>query len=107
MTDIERQETMWFTQKPDCYGGKTCDKVIPRWHCYADGDMDGDHQREPLHLAARCFPPGTIITVSEPVCPSCKEPREPKYPTPKRGPLFADKCRCGFDWAEWTLNEFS
>lgn len=104
---IKLHESMWFTMSPDCYGGKSCDKIVPRWHCYADGDKDSDHQREPLKFDARRFPPGTKIIVQEPACPECMEVRSPIYPTPKRGPLFAPKCSCGFNWDEWTLNEFS
>lgn len=100
-------QTMRFTMEPDCYGGKTCDQVEPRWHCYADGDKDSDRQREPLTLDARRFPPGTKIIVTEPTCPTCGEPRSIKHPEPKNGPLFVAKCRCGFDWEEWTLNEYS
>lgn len=98
---------MWFTQRPDVYAGKTCDQVEPRWHCYADGDKDSDDQREPLKLDPRRFPPGTKITVEEPICPKCSEPRSIKHPQPKRGSLFVDKCGCGFDWVEWTLNQYS
>lgn len=103
----DRRETMWFEQSPDCYGGKTRDQIVPRWHCYADGDKDSDHQREPLHLDARRFPPGTKIVVSEPTCPNCGETRPLKFPVPKRGAMFEDKCRCGFDWNEWTIHQYS
>jgi len=107
MAETGKIETMWFTMEPDVYGGKSCDKVIPRWHCYADGDKDSDHQREPLKLDPRSFPPGTKIIVVEPACPDCGEPRSIKYPMPKRGPRFVSKCRCGFDWDQWVLNQYS
>lgn len=104
---VERHATMWFDMEPDCYGGKSCDQIIPQWHCYAEGDKDSDHQRKPLRLEARRFPPGTKIIIEEPVCPTCSQMRSPKYPTPKRGPLFSPKCDCGFDWDNWTLEQFS
>lgn len=104
---IESRETIWFTMQPDCYGGKTCDQIVPKWHCYADGDKDSDYQYQPLLLDPRRFPPGTKIVVSEPVCPQCGDARSPKHPEPKRGPLFDPKCDCGFDWESWTLNEYS
>lgn len=107
MAKIELQETIWFTMQPDCYGGATCDQIEPRWHCYADGDKDSDHQHEPLTLDPRRYPPGTKIVVHEPVCPQCQEVRSPKYPEPETGPIFDAKCDCGFDWDEWTLNEYS
>lgn len=93
--------------QPDCYGGETCDQIEPRWRCYASGDKDSDHQSEPLSLDPSQFPPGTKITVSEPVCPKCDEVRSPKYPPAEDGPMFAAKCDCGFDWEAWTLNEYS
>lgn len=104
---VERRQTMWAEMRPDCYGGKTCDQIEPRWHCYAEGDKDSDYQRAPLKLDARLFPPGTKVLIEEPVCPQCKEVRSPIYPAPKRGPLFTPKCRCGFDWETWTLHQYS
>jgi hypothetical protein len=104
---IERRETMRATMDPDMYGGKECDEMTPRWRCYAHGDKDSDHQQEPLTLDANMFPPGTIISVEEPVCPKCNETREPIYKDGKYLPGFAPKCRCGFDWDEWTANEYS
>jgi hypothetical protein len=104
---VEYTETMWAEMKPDCYGGKTCDKIEPQWWTYADGDKEGGYEHAPLQLAARTFPPGTKIVVSEPLCPQCSEPREPKFPTPKKGPLYAGPCRCGFDWDAWVLGEYS
>jgi hypothetical protein len=100
------RETMWAEMTPDCYGGATCDKIVPRWYAHADGDRDGDYEGT-LKLASRTFPPGTKIVISEPLCPKCEALREPIYPTPKRGPLYSGKCECGFDWDEWTLEQFS
>lgn len=97
---------MWFTIRPDCYGSPECDQVEPRWHCYADGDKDADEQREPLSLDASRFPPGTKIVVHEPVCPKCGEAREPNYKDGEYLPGFVSKCRCGFDWDEWTLSQY-
>lgn len=107
MAELGTIGVMWFTMEPDVYGGKSCDKIVPRWKCFADGDKDSDHQTAPLKLDARLFPPGTKITVTVPACPECGEPQALKYPTPKRGPVFVSKCRCGFDWDEWTRNEYS
>lgn len=107
MSKIEMRETIWFDQKPDCYAGEGCDEVEARWWCYADGDKDGDFQHEPLSLDAKMYPPGTRIVVHEPVCPECEETREPNYSGGKIQPGFASKCRCGFDWDQWVLNEFS
>lgn len=102
--------TTWFTMEPDMYGGKECDELVPRWRCYAEGDKDSDHQHEPLSLDPRLYPPGTKITIVEPVCPDCGELRGVNFPKPDKPdalPAFDAKCDCGFDWEEWTANEFS
>lgn len=106
--------TPWYTEtttaemKPDCYGGKTCDQIVPRWWTYADGDKEDGYEYEPLRLDARTFPPGTKISISEPVCPGCGETRSPKFPRPKKGqPLYAGPCDCGFDWDAWVLGQYS
>lgn len=101
------RETMWAEQRPDCYGGGSCDQVEPQWRCYADGDMDADHTKEPLILDAKTFPPGTKVTVSEPVCPERSSLREVVFPTPDSGPQFKSKCGCGFDWRAWVLDQYS
>jgi hypothetical protein len=101
------RETTWFTMKPDMYGGPKCDQMEPRWWGYADGDKEGDFQHEPLSLDARFYPPGTKITIEEPICPKCEESREPNYEDGKYLPGFVPKCRCGFDWDIWVGNEFS
>lgn len=100
-------QTMRAVMSPDCYGGKTCDKIVPRWHGYCDGDKESEMFHEPIKLDARQFPPGTVVVVTEPACPECGEPRSRKFPPPKRGDLFEAKCDCGFDWQTWTLNEYS
>lgn len=103
---IETRATMWATMQPDMYGGKECDELVPRWWCYGAGDKDGDHQHDPLALDAKRFPPGTKVTVEEPMCPTCGEIRGVSFPKGKP-PAFDAKCDCGFDWEEWTANEFS
>lgn len=107
MPDISYRATMWAEMKPDCYGGKTCDQIRPRWYTYADGDKDASYENEPLNLAARSFPPGTKVTVQEPSCPECGDQRSPKWPTPKRGPIYEGPCTCGFDWDGWVLDQYS
>lgn len=104
---VTMRETMSAELKPDCYGGANADRIVHQWDAYAEGDMESEDGLRTLSLAARTFPPGTRVTVSEPCCPSCGEVRSAIYPTPKRGPLFADKCDCGFDWKAWTLDRYS
>lgn len=104
---IKRHTTQWAEMKPDVYGGKSCDKVIPRWECQADGDHGGPDTEGTIRLAARTFPPGTTVTIEEPCCPDCGETREPVFPIPRRAPLYKGKCQCGFDWDAWVLNNYS
>ncbi len=107
MSVIKRRETMRAEMKPDLYDGPGCDQVRPRWWCYAEGDKDGDWENTPLALDARLFPPGTTISIEEPTCPKCEETREPIIPVPTIGPVFGAKCRCGFDWDNWTGEQYS
>lgn len=101
---VTLRATMWAEMKPDCYGGKDCDEIEPQWHCYADGDKESDDIRKPLEFDPRIFPPGTKVTVEEPTCQNCQEFRHLKSSDP---PAFEDKCECGFDWVQWTLNEYA
>lgn len=107
MTETFYRAVMWAEMKPDCYGGETCDQIEPRWYTYADGDKQGDYEREPITLDARTFPPGTKVTIQEPTCPSCGETWAPNHPIPKTGPMYSGKCDCGFDWDAWVLQEYS
>jgi hypothetical protein len=104
---IKRHETMRAEMKPDLYGGKDCDQLVPRWDTYADGDKDSGMTREPLALEPRCFPPGTIVSVKEPCCPDCGETRSPIFPIPDQGPMYAGPCDCGFDWDTWVADNYS
>lgn len=104
--NIERRQTMRAEMQADCYAGKNCDQIKPRWNCYADGDKQDEDLSGPIMLDTRRFPPGTTVVISEPLCPKCSELRGPKFPTPKRGPLFDPKCDCGFDWEAWTHEQY-
>lgn len=107
MSRIKRRQSMRAEMKPDMYGGPEFDQMEPRWWTYAEGDKEGGFEHEPLTLDAKMFPPGTIISVEEPVCPKCEESREPNYKDGEYLPGFVPKCRCGFDWETWTGNEYS
>lgn len=82
MPGISYRATQWATMKPDVYGGPKCDQIVPRWHVYAEGDKDSDYIRGALKLDGRTFPPGTKVTIQEPVCPDCGDVRSPIYPLP-------------------------
>ncbi len=95
-TEIGRYE-----QSPDIYGGASCAEMQPRWIGWADGDKEGPgpcgDKNGDLVLDCKRFPPGTIVTVSVPLCPN------PECDLPADEPL----CPCGFDWLEWARNRYS
>lgn len=105
MAEIKYRECMWAEMKPDVYGGKNCDQLVPGWNCFCDGDMDAEDNVKKLDLAAKTFAPGTKVVVMEPCCPKCGEPRWPNSVDPKV--TFPSKCECGFDWDKWVLNQYS
>lgn len=90
------RQTMWAEMSPDLYDGETCDQLRPRWHGFAEGDMDSDHS-DVLTLDSKHFPPGTKVLVLEPECPKCEQ--------------IPDLCRsaesCDFDWDSWVQDKYS
>lgn len=102
------RDVMWATMEPDCYHGKDCNKILPRWNAYADGDKQGDYENK-LTLDSRDFPPGSKVVISVPVCPNCEFSAD--YAVYNNYPKKTDfqnlKCECGFDWTDWTYNEYS
>jgi hypothetical protein len=97
---MERKTVMWFEMTPDIYGGEKCDEHIPRWNGYAAGDKQDDTTRQPLTFDPKNFPPGTKITVEEPLCPKCGEIYENCM---ARGSGDA----CDFDWRSWAEELYS
>lgn len=104
---VKRIETQRAEMSPDLYAGASCDKVKPRWSCHADGDMGGDDYENVLRIDARSFPPGTLISIQEPLCPECDELREPSMPLGAKHPIYAPLCRCGFNWDTWRDEQYS
>ena len=87
--------TIWGERSADCYAGKNCDEKRPLWKMFAAGDMDHDETSENLVFDCTAFPPGTKITVEEPLCPKCGE-----VFGNCQSPSAYDQC--DFDWDEWT-----
>lgn len=106
MAEVKFTEAQRAEMRPDMYGGKNCDQLVPGWTASAMGEESEDIGHD-LSLSARTFPPGTKVIVMEPTCPKCDERREPKFPIPKRGPIYGGPCRCGFDWDTWVSEQFS
>lgn len=80
-------------QKPDVYGGDSCDQHEAQWDVYAEGDRDSETSKAPLTLDPKDFPAGTRITITVPVCPRCD--------------CDAGLCRCTYDWKAWAENQYS
>jgi len=101
---------MWAELELDVYCGKGCDESEPRWHTFAEGDMDSDTSTDPIKLDATYFPPGTKVSVSIPECPDCQLPRMTFASHKEDGSVtisHEEKCDCGFDWVAWEQNEYS
>jgi hypothetical protein len=90
------RKTMWAEMSPDMYDGDTCDQVRPRWHEFCGGDVDLDYS-DTLKLAAKNFPPGTMMLILEPECPKCHQIPEICH---------GDEC-CDFDWDSWVADRYS
>jgi hypothetical protein len=93
---MDYHQTMWAEMSPDVYDGESCDQVRPRWHVFAEGDMDSDYI-DAIMLDAKHFPPGTKVLVLEPQCPQCMKIQE----------LCRADEACDFDWDAWILGQYS
>ena len=67
-------EVLRAEQSPDIYSGPACNEIMARWIGSAEGDKDGPSEMgDPAELRARHFPPGTVVSVKVPECPTCGE----------------------------------
>ena len=65
---------MWAEQAPYIYDGPNCDQHRPDWRTNEAGSGETDSGGEDLvQLKADCFPAGTKIVISVPLCPECGE----------------------------------
>lgn len=83
--------------KVDCYCGPTFDAHSKEWYGYFEGDMEGGYIGKELKLHECNFVPGTIITISEPICDNCNQCRS----------LCESSDYCNFDWYSWDENRYS
>jgi len=104
MDKLDRKEVQWAELRLDMYDGPNCDQKRPEWHGYAVGDKDGHSVSGNIILNPKTFPPGTRVSIEEPICPKCREPR---HFADINFSAFIDKCDCGFDWQAWEEGEFS
>jgi hypothetical protein len=103
------RETMTAQQAPDLYSGPNSDQSEPRWRTSTECDKGDGEELDTLKLAARTFPPGTKVSISEPECPNCGSvPTDlGDLPDEKGGWFTSWRCECDFDWRAWTANEFA
>lgn len=100
MSEVSYTVIMWAEMKPDCYDGEKCDQLKARWQCACLGDMGDETDPNPIELNPATFPPGTKITIKVPDCPECGESSDMhKFPP--------GSCTCGFDWKQWTYEQYS
>lgn len=102
MSELKYIEVMWAEQAPDIYTGPRFDEHRPDWQVNEAGSGDVDRGGQDLcQLKADCFPAGTKIVISVPLCPRCGESSDLGH--------FAkeQKCDCGFDWYKWTEEKYS
>ena len=93
--DLEYKVVGTAEMSPNVYGGEESNEIIPMWKSYFEGDKNEEHSRDDLVFNPSTYPPGTKITIKEPVCPEC---HVTKY--------FCDE-ECSFNWQEWILNQYS
>ena len=95
--ELDVFETQSAEMHPDVYAGEDFNDVRPDWHCFAEGDKEGpDSIGDVLNLDAKFFPPGTVVSVKEPLCPVCDG--------------FWIDCKdsdCSFDWDEYARDRYS
>lgn len=97
MTDMNYYTAQSTYMEPDVYAGDTCDQVRPRWVAYIEKEGRCD-VGELIELNAKTFPAGTRILIQIPDCPECTTSAD----------LASDgKCECGFDWDQWTQEQYS
>ncbi len=99
---MKYREVMSIEQAPCVYDGPNFDEHRPNWLINEVGAGEVDFGGADLSaMKANCFPAGTKIVITVPLCPECEAPADLGH--------FAEskKCDCGFDWKEWTENEYS
>lgn len=104
---LEYAERQTFVQAPDCYDGKTCDQLRPRWMTsYPKHGKEEDGETLKLEMIAQQYPPGTRVTIEVPCCPVCGDPADMNVDD---GTLHREwpKCDCGFSWKKWVRDNFS
>jgi hypothetical protein len=108
---VEYQPIMTAEVKVDCYSGETCDKQRKYFDMYCDGDMEGgESDQKQIIIDLGQLPPGALVVVNYPRCPSCGQPREDSMEFVDGVYKIIghhDKCDCGFNWIEWAESKYA
>ena len=95
----ETSDAVSVEMSPDVYGGENCDEVVPRW-AITGRSGSPDHE-DTIEMDAKHFPPGTMVEVSEPICPVCDHPA--RYKDTDGICLGCKK----WNWNEWMQDRYS
>ena len=99
---IRRREELWAENAPDCYGGESCDQLVPDWRGQIP-KHGPESVGQVLEMDARHFAPGTRVYIAVPECPTCGESAAVALDA-ERGVM--GRCLCGFDWPKWARETF-
>lgn len=108
----EPRFSRWLSSevKANVYDGPTHDGHRNYFETYCEGDMGSDQHDDPITLKVSDFPPGTRIHVELPCCPACGLVRRDTRQFIDglwKITGFARRCDCGFNWKEWTEEQYS
>ena len=108
MENLKREDRQTWRMEPDFYDGETCDKVRPRWMTsYPKEGDEEEGETLKIELDARSMPPGTIVTITVPICPKCGDPADMMIPREGHKGRKWPNCQCGFSWNKWAEGIYS
>jgi hypothetical protein len=99
--EVRLMERAEWVMEPDCYSGKTCDKMRPRWMTsYPKEGKEEDGETLKLEIDAASMPPGSRVVIEVPVCPQCGDPADIMVDVLSKHKRWP-RCTCGFSWNKW------
>lgn len=107
MNNIYFAKRQIFYQEPDCYDGKSCDQLRPRWMTsYPKEGKEEDGEILKLEIDAKSMPPGSRVVIEVPCCPKCGDPADTFVDCLDKYSEWPD-CECGFSWKNWSIEKYS
>lgn len=58
-----------------------------------------------IEIDAASLPPGSRVTIEVPDCPECGDPADIRVDVLSKHTEWP-ACSCGFNWAEWTREQY-